>query len=366
MIWRNDIYSRRTTIERMIHESRCGHRWAVMTLVTLGTMLLAISGVAMVDAQSVSATTTAINGQVAAGEGTLAVEGAMSEAGSDQVVVVYIGPRGGTRTEIIQTRSGGLFESRAFDPVAAGFGRGVIQILIIAPGADGTLGWDGESLADFSDRISSDTSSRTQAQIREIVLEAASFDETTYLTEVQVRAPMMRISEVTVAEDGPITVRGETNLPRGSIHELSIMRDSGTTRPITQFDQWGADGVWQVRFPRPTDGRYELSVSNLDRSVDAYQFTVGAVTPTATSTPSTDNQAPPATSEEDAEDPPSPLGERIGAIAGEDIDRGAGTTERADTTWSIVAVILGVLTVAGTLAYTWRRPPEENEDDRSD
>lgn len=363
MIWRNDIYSRRTTIERMIDKSPSGHRWAVMTLVTLGTMLLAISGVAMVDAQSVAATTTAINGQVAAGEGTLAVEGIITETGSDQVVVVYIGARGGTHTEVVQTSRGGLFESRAFDPVAAGFGRGVIQIIIIAPGADGTLGWDGESPAGFADRISADTSSQTQAQIREIVEEAASFDETYYQTEVQVRAPMMRVSEVVVAEDGPITVRGETNLPRGSTHELSIMRETGPPRPITQFDQWGADGAWQVRFPRPTDGRYELSVSNLERSVDAYQFTVGAVTPLATPSPPSDDQAPPATSEEDAEDPPSPLGERIGAIAGKDIDRGAGTTERADTTWSIVAVILGVLTVAGTLAYTRRRPTKENEDD---
>jgi len=322
-----------------------------MTLVTLGTMLLALSGVAMVDAQSVTVTTTAINGQVAAGEGTLAVQGAVSETGSDQVVVVYIGSRGGTHTEVVQTRSGGLFESRAFDPVAAGFGRGVIQIFIIAPGADGTLGLDGESVTDFTDRINSDKNSQTQAQIREIIEEAASFDETYYQTEVQVRAPMMRISEVAVPDDGPITVRGETNLPRGSTHELSIMRDTGPPRPITQFDQWGADGVWQVRFPRPTDGRYELSVSNLERSVDAYQFTVGAVTPTATPTPSTGDSADPSPSEEDSGDSSSLLGDRVGSIAGEDIDRGAGTAEGTGSTWTIVAVILGVLIGASILVF---------------
>lgn len=339
-------------------------RRIIIAIGIIGMTLFATSGVAVVDAQSVAATTTGINGQVAAGEGTLAVEGAIAETGSDQVVVVYIGPRGGTRTEVIQTSGGGLFESQAFDPMAAGFGRGVIQIIIIAPGADGTLGWDGESVTDFTDRISSDTSSQTQAQIREIVEEAASFDETYYQTEVQVRAPMMRITEVAVAEDGPITVRGETNLPRGSTHELSIMRDSGTTRPIAQFDQWGADGVWQVRFPRPADGRYELSVSNLERSVDAYQFTVGAITPTATPTPSTGDSADPSPSEEDTDDSASLFGDRVGSIAGEDIDRGADTAEGAGTIWTIIAVILGVLIGASILVFklSQYRQAKNNED----
>ena len=345
----------------MSDQSSSRQRWIITFVSIIGVTLLITSGVPLVDAQSVTATTTAFDGQVAAGEGTLAVEGAISQTSSDQVVVVYIGPRGGTRTEVVQTSSGGLFESRAFDPVAAGFGRGVIEIIIIAPGADGTLGWDGESFADFSDRIDSDTSSQTQAQIREIVEEAASFDETYYQTEVQIRAPMMRITEVAVADDGPITVRGETNLPRGSTHELSIMRDSGTTRPIAQFDQWGDDGVWQVRFPRPADGRYELSVSNLERSVDAYQFTVGAVTPTATPTPSADDSTTQTPGEQDGEESSSPFGDRLGPIAGTDIDGGADTRDddngREDDSsdalgliWIIPALILGWVTLTGLLA----------------
>jgi len=338
-----------------------GQRWIIIAIGIIGMTLFATSGVAVVDAQSVAATTTAINGQVAAGEGTLAVEGVITETSSDQVVVVYIGPRGGTRTEVVQTSRGGLFESRAFDPVAAGFGRGAIEIIIIAPGADGTLGWDGESVTDFTDRINSDTNSQTQAQIREIVEETASFDETYYQTEVQVRAPMMRITEVAVADDGPIAVRGETNLPRGSTHELSIMRETGPPRPITQFDQWGADGVWQVRFPRPPNGRYELSVSNLERSVDAYQFTVGAVTPAVTPAPSADDSMTQTPGEQEGGESASPFGDRLGPIEGTDIGgdadaqdenngRDVDSSEAPVSIWIIPALILGWVTLTGLLA----------------
>lgn len=291
-------------------------RATVFTLLVVGVLLCStVSPVLVAGAQStLSAEVTTYNGQVATEDGAVTISG---EAATSEVVVVFIGGRGGIVARALPV-NGDRFGGRI--GLDGRVSEGLVDGYVFSVGSDGAFGTPGDDPDSPDDLVAyvEDLESRdlTQGQVRDVLFGVTTDDSASddLVTEVSfVLTPGdVRIRDVVAAETGrqagvqPIpvgermVVRGTTNRRPGSvIVDVEVVDGPEADRfTVETVEDWETDGVWEVTFPVPSDlerGTYTVRATDGDRTATVDVEIVEATTPESTTTAEPTTAAPTAT-----------------------------------------------------------------------
>lgn len=282
----------------------------------LAVVLAVVAAGTAIGASEFTATFHTYNGEVAQGD-PLVVSGTSEE--TDQVVLVFVGSRGGVVATVPSVTSNDTFRETGIE--LDGLQRGSTTGFALANGDDRTFG-DGtatgpndeafptETAEDFeafaeSFQGSDLTASQIRQRIRSHSIEEAGSDDslvderfriTGARTTIRDVVPLARRNQtgtVPVAAGETMLVRGTTNRnPRESVIAVQIVDGpSADDFASPTAETWGTDGVWevQVRVPAGAEpGTYRIRAGDgLGQSTISVEIVAERETPTPTEAPTT-------------------------------------------------------------------------------
>ena len=203
---------------------------------------------------ALNGTFTTYNGQIATDDEQIDVAG--QAPGKDNVIVVFVGPRGNTVAEEVSVDDDDSFEEE--DIGISDLSEGTITAHIISNGRDDTFGEDGSTFSSVDNfRTSSDDtafgSSSTGDQIREVILsntvDDTASDDLIVNEQFRLSDGLTTIDSVTspVEANGTVEVEGTTNRkPDDNTITVEILNEEDESFTVDSTDEWASDGQWSV------------------------------------------------------------------------------------------------------------------------
>ena len=262
------------------------------------------------------------NGQVADDDGLIDFNGTAAGKDGGEIVVAFVGPRGGTVADTVTVESDSTFDRDDFD--ISGLSQGTVSAHLLSAGRDGEFGEGGS--ADFSgnptveepDDVASaiEGLSGTGDQVRSSILantvDSTASDDLIVTETFRLSDGLTTVETVTspVEGNGTIEVTGQTNR-RADDNTITaeLLDQSGDSITLSSTEQWGTDGTYSVNVSLDgvQPGEYTLEVDdgdNTDRApVEVVEQVDEEETATATPEPDTPTPTPTPTPEPDTPTP---------------------------------------------------------------
>ena len=263
------------------------------------------------------------NGQVADDDGLIDFNGTAAGKDGGEIVVAFVGPRGGTVADTVTVESDSTFDRDDFD--ISGLSQGTVSAHLLSAGRDGEFG-EGDS-ADFSGNPTveepgdvasaieglSGTGDQVRSSILANTVDSTASDDLIVTETFRLSDGLTTVETVTspVEGNGTIEVTGQTNR-RADDNTITaeLLDQSGDSITLSSTEQWGTDGTYSVNVSLDgvQPGEYTLEVDdgdNTDRApVEVVEQVDEEETPTtATPEPDTPTPTPTPTPEPDTPTP---------------------------------------------------------------
>ena len=262
------------------------------------------------------------NGQVADDDGLIDFNGTAAGKDGGEIVVAFVGPRGGTVADTVTVESDSTFDRDDFD--ISGLSQGTVSAHLLSAGRDGEFG-EGDS-ADFSGNPTveepgdvasaieglSGTGDQVRSSILANTVDSTASDDLIVTETFRLSDGLTTVETVTspVEGNGTIEVTGQTNR-RADDNTITaeLLDQSGDSITLSSTEQWGTDGTYSVNVSLDgvQPGEYTLEVDdgdNTDRApVEVVEQVDEEETATATPEPDTPTPTPTPTPEPDTPTP---------------------------------------------------------------
>ena len=262
------------------------------------------------------------NGQVADDDGLIDFNGTAAGKDGGEIVVAFVGPRGGTVADTVTVESDSTFDRDDFD--ISGLSQGTVSAHLLSAGRDGEFGEGGS--ADFSgnppveepsDVVGeieglSGTGDQVRSSILANTVDSTASDDLIVTETFRLSDGLTTVETVTspVEGNGTIEVTGQTNR-RADDNTITaeLLDQSGDSITLSSTEQWGTDGTYSVNISLDgvQPGEYTLEVDdgdNTDRApVEVVEQVDEEETATATPEPDTPTPTPTPTPEPDTPTP---------------------------------------------------------------
>ena len=262
------------------------------------------------------------NGQVADDDGLIDFNGTAAGKDGGEIVVAFVGPRGGTVADTVTVESDSTFDRDDFD--ISGLSQGTVSAHLLSAGRDGEFG-EGDS-ADFSGNPTveepgdvasaieglSGTGDQVRSSILANTVDSTASDDLIVTETFRLSDGLTTVETVTspVEGNGTIEVTGQTNR-RADDNTITaeLLDQSGDSITLSSTEQWGTDGTYSVNISLDgvQPGEYTLEVDdgdNTDRApVEVVEQVDEEETATATPEPDTPTPTPTPTPEPDTPTP---------------------------------------------------------------
>ena len=251
------------------------------------------------------------NGQVADDDGLIDFNGTAAGKDGGEIVVAFVGPRGGTVADTVTVESDSTFDRDDFD--ISGLSQGTVSAHLLSAGRDGEFG-EGDS-ADFSGNPTveepgdvasaieglSGTGDQVRSSILANTVDSTASDDLIVTETFRLSDGLTTVETVTspVEGNGTIEVTGQTNR-RADDNTITaeLLDQSGDSITLSSTEQWGTDGTYSVNISLDgvQPGEYTLEVDdgdNTDRApVEVVEQVDEEETATATAEPEPDTPTP--------------------------------------------------------------------------
>ena len=262
------------------------------------------------------------NGQVADDDGLIDFNGTAAGKDGGEIVVAFVGPRGGTVADTVTVESDSTFDRDDFD--ISGLSQGTVSAHLLSAGRDGEFGEGGS--ADFSGNPTveepgdvasaieglSGTGDQVRSSILANTVDSTASDDLIVTETFRLSDGLTTVETVTspVEGNGTIEVTGQTNR-RADDNTITaeLLDQSGDSITLSSTEQWGTDGTYSVNVSLDgvQPGEYTLEVDdgdNTDRApVEVVEQVDEEETATATPEPDTPTPTPTPTPEPDTPTP---------------------------------------------------------------